>query len=157
MKFRVADLSDEVRRIDFAEPAASLNEQLARGSTATDQSFEGELVVGGELYRTGTDVHFRGDLSGTVLCSCSRCLEEFRWIVERPFRFVLVKTGAETDDDVGCDHYEGEEVDVAPLVLEQALLGLESATVCADSCRGLCSGCGANLNHEECSCSGSRH
>ena len=56
------------------------------------------------------------------------------------------------EDDEGVDHYSGEDLDLGPLVREQALLSLDSLPLCSEDCRGLCVGCGANLNREACSC-----
>ena len=154
MKVRVPDLTAEVREIDFSEPARSVNEWFSTRPELSDQKFGGDLTVRGEIYRTGTDVHFAGEVRGTLECSCCRCLAAFRRETSREFRFVIVKAdGArEIRDDAGCDHYSGDEVDLGPLVCEQALLGLDSVARCSESCRGLCSGCGANLNSESCAC-----
>ena len=155
VRIRVSDLGDEVRRIDFREPAEGLNETLDAVPGWTGQRFEGEAVVRGELYRTGTDVHFGGEIEVAVHCACARCLKEFLSPMGRSFRLVLLKaTGTEREDeeDVGCDRYEGEEIDLWPLAREQALLGLESRRICSESCKGLCVGCGADLNEGECGC-----
>jgi uncharacterized protein len=38
------------------------------------------------------------------------------------------------------------------LIEEQVLLALPTRPLCREDCRGLCSGCGVNLNSEECAC-----
>ncbi len=69
---------------------------------------------------------------------------------------MIVKAGlADTpDDDAGLDHYSGEELDLGPLVREQAVLALDDSAMCSDDCKGLCAGCGANRNREPCRCRG---
>ena len=54
--------------------------------------------------------------------------------------------------DTGLDHYDGEEIDLGRLATEQAVLGLDGTLLCSPDCRGLCSSCGTNLNHETCRC-----
>lgn len=154
MIVKVADLSDVVRRARYRESAAALNEILGRSSPRLDEQFEGDLDVDAELYRSGDDVFLQGRITGTVRCVCRRCLDEIHWPLERGFRFLLVKAGteAEPEDDAGLDHYSGDEIDISPLIREQALLALDESVLCSEDCKGLCAGCGANLNREPCTC-----
>ena len=56
-------------------------------------------------------------------------------------------------EDLEFSLYDGEEVEVSPLLREQLLLALPTRPLCQDECRGLCSQCGVNLNLKSCSCS----
>jgi uncharacterized protein len=38
------------------------------------------------------------------------------------------------------------------LARETFILNMPSKTLCREDCRGLCSGCGVNLNYEKCRC-----
>jgi uncharacterized protein len=73
-------------------------------------------------------------------------------------QFVLVPapTGAAdrelSADDLALSFYEGEEIDLSPLFTEQAILTLPTRALCGEECRGLCPECGANRNHETCTC-----
>jgi uncharacterized protein len=129
---------------------------MAASPGSEDQHFERDLVVSAEIYRSERDVHFAGTLEGVVRAACARCLDEFDRELTREFRFVILPKPAVSDDendDEGVDHYSGDELDLSPLVTEQALLALDLLPLCTEDCRGLCARCGANLNREECSCS----
>ena len=154
MKVSVADLSEEARRLDFIEPAALLTETVAAAPGGAEQRFDEDVAITAEIYRVGTDVYLSGHLAGQVRATCPRCLDEFCGPLERDFRFLLVRTdpAVEVEPDQGVDGYAGDEIDLGPLVREQVLLALDPAARCSESCRGLCSGCGANLNREPCSC-----
>ncbi len=154
MIVRVPDLKDEVRQVEFMEPAADLNTQIDAARGWNDQHFARDVAVVGELYRSGSDVHFQGSIEADVRAVCARCLDEFEWPLERPFRFVIVpgKPDDDSEDDEGVDHYCGDDLDLGPLVREQAMLALEVTLLCTPECRGLCAGCGANLNREACRC-----
>lgn len=154
MIVKVADLSDVVRRARYRESAGALNEILGRSSPGLDEQFEDDLDVDAELYRSGNDVYLQGRVTGSVRCACRRCLDEIHWPLAREFRFLLVKEGEETEleDDVGLDHYSGDEIDISPLIREEALLALDESVLCSEDCKGLCAGCGANLNREPCTC-----
>ena len=43
-------------------------------------------------------------------------------------------------------------IDLDALVFEQVLLQVPMKPLCAETCRGLCEQCGANLNAESCAC-----
>lgn len=45
-----------------------------------------------------------------------------------------------------------EQVDLEPLAREAVILALPQAPLCREDCRGLCAGCGADLNEGPCSC-----
>lgn len=154
MIVKVADLSEVVRHARFRESTGPLNEVIERSAGQGDGRFDGDLEVDAELYRSGTDVYLQGRLTGTVTGECRRCLDAVRWPLEREFRFLLVKESgeAEPEDDAGLDHYAGDDVDISPLIREQAMLALGDVGLCSEDCRGLCAGCGANLNREACTC-----
>jgi uncharacterized protein len=152
---RVPDLKEEVRQLEFFEPAAALNTRVAASPGADDQHFARDLAVVSEIYRSGHDVHFSGSIEGEVTAVCGRCLDEFERPLYRDFSFVILPraSAAEDDeDDDGVDHYSGDDLDLSPLVAEQALLALDSLPLCSPDCRGLCAGCGANRNREQCRC-----
>lgn len=155
MIIRVPDLKEEVRQLDFLEPATALNRLVDASPGADDQHFSRDLAVHAEIYRSEHDVHFSGSLEGAIRATCARCLEEFERPLQRDFRFVILPRAAASDDsedDEGVDHYSGDEIDLGPLVREQALLALDSLPLCSEDCRGLCARCGANLNQESCRC-----
>jgi uncharacterized protein len=53
---------------------------------------------------------------------------------------------------LALSYYEGEEIDLTPLVHEQIILALPTRPLCGEACRGLCPRCGANLNAAPCGC-----
>ena len=55
-------------------------------------------------------------------------------------------------DDLALSYYEGDEIDLTPLVHEQTILALPTRPLCRETCRGLCPRCGANLNSGACGC-----
>ena len=77
-----------------------------------------------------------------------------------PLPLVLVRRAAAAapragllrEEDIGLAYYEGEEIDLTPLVHEQALLALPTRPLCTEGCRGLCPRCGTNLNAGPCGC-----
>lgn len=158
MKLRLEDITAEAKELRFAEPQNDTNRALAQGS-AHEYEIEGPIAVEVSVYRAGTDIFFEGTLHASARAVCARCAEEFDIQVQHPFRFVLapksIGMGEETDlrtEDLEFSLYEGEEIDLGPLVREQLLLSLPMRPLCREDCRGLCPHCGINLNRATCEC-----
>src|SRR5439155_201081 len=101
------------------------------------------LDVRVEFYRAGLDVFFNGSLHGEVVGTCARCLEEYAFGLDHPFVFVLEPRAAApsesarlSSDDLALSYYEGDEIDLTPLVHEQIILALPTPPLCGDACRG---------------------
>lgn len=160
MKIPVDDIPQSPREINFSERIEELNEIYAKGS-ARDFRFPQSLHVVLEYYRSGKELFFHGRFEGSIAASCSRCLKDFSFNMDRPFEFVLIPDpatsarGAEelTRGDLGLSFYSTEEIDLSPLIMEQVMLALPTRPLCTEDCRGLCGSCGADLNHEACGCS----
>src|SRR5712664_2484129 len=157
MKIALDDIKATPKKLAYTEGVDELNARLERG--VHDYRVPRGLDVRVEYYRAGLDVFFHGSLHGDVLGTCARCLEEYAFGLDHPFVFVLTPraaAGAESAkllaDDLALSYYEGDEIDVTPLVHEQTILALPTRPLCDESCRGLCSRCGANLNAGPCDC-----
>lgn len=88
----------------------------------------------------GADLIVTGSASVPLATVCARCFDDVRVTVS-------VK-------DL-CFHFEKVkdlEVDLTEDVREELLLAVPSCFYCSPDCKGICPMCGANLNHEMCSC-----
>jgi uncharacterized protein len=112
------------------------------------------------LEKHGNDILVRGQLTGNLNLTCSRCLETFAAPVEGDFDLLLVPgplAAAGIDEelsqpDLDVDYYRGEVVDVESIIREQIILMIPLKPLCDENCRGLCPRCGANLNVTTCQC-----
>ncbi|MBE6989497.1 MAG: DUF177 domain-containing protein [Ruminococcaceae bacterium] len=87
----------------------------------------------------------------TLHAVCDRCLEEFDAPKSAPYSCVLAeeKQLEDSDDIILLEH---DEVDLADLARTAFILSMDTKILCSPNCKGLCSGCGANLNREPCRC-----
>lgn len=160
MKIPIDDIPQSPKEISFSERIEELNEIYAKGS-AGDFRFPPSLHVALAYYRSGRELFFHGRFEGSIGASCSRCLKDFWFKMDRPFEFMLIPEpatsarGAEelSRGDLGLSFYSTEEIDLSPLIMEQVMLALPTRPLCAEDCRGLCSRCGADLNLGACGCS----
>lgn len=93
------------------------------------------------LRRAGPSLVATGELAVRVQFWCSRCGEAFEMEVREP--------------SFSCAHEvpdTAEFVDLTGDIRESILLTFPAHPVCSETCKGLCSQCGANLNRESCDC-----
>lgn len=121
----------------------------------------GEVEADLTLHMVAEAVEVTGTVRATVECPCALCLEPVTTIVEEAV--MAVQAPVKQMDDLPDEHrlsegeldvdfFRGDEIDLTELVEEQALLMLPPTIVCREDCRGLCAGCGRNLNEEACAC-----
>ena len=86
------------------------------------------------------EIHFEMDLSDL----------EFR---EKSVDYACVlaeERQSDEDDDIVL--LESDEVDVTELARDAFILDMDTKFLCSEDCKGLCPGCGADLNRESCRC-----
>lgn len=116
-----------------------------------------------EIHRQADHVRVSGRVDLAVRLICGRCLADYPWDLEHRFETVLVpRTDQPSEDEIELEDseldyefFDGEVIDLELLVAEEVLLEVPLQTLCSEDCRGLCLGCGVDLNRETCRCSGS--
>jgi uncharacterized protein len=157
MKIALDQIRETPRALSYVEEVEDLNRELERG--AGDFRVPEGIAVEVSYHRAGLDVFVDGAVRATVRGTCARCLGEYTFPLAAPITLVLTpaaaatpRSGALREEDIGLAEYEGDEIDLTPLVHEQTLLALPTRALCTEQCRGLCSRCGANLNAGPCGC-----
>ncbi len=101
----------------------------------------GELVV-------------RGRVVGAVSQDCRRCLDRVERQVDVDITLLFVPSDLLEEDDSETYRLEmgDREIDFEPYVRDEVILAIPAFAECRSDCRGLCAGCGENLNESECKC-----
>jgi len=144
------------------------------GLTKDDAVVLGPLAVSLDLTNVEGLVAVTGVLEGTLARECVRCLKEY----EDPLAFSLraafipepksaprhpkrddprkarakvveVEPEEEPDDQY---QYQGNQLELAPMLREHVILSAPMQPLCGDDCLGLCPQCGKNLNEGSCLC-----
>ncbi|MFA5182933.1 MAG: DUF177 domain-containing protein [Syntrophales bacterium] len=123
-----------------------------------------EIHITCNIRKLQQSVFLNGTIETVIRLACSRCLETALLPVSTPFRYTLVPAKAEesreeielSEEDLEYGYYEGETVDCDPLIYEQIVLQIPIKVLCMEDCRGLCPGCGTNLNLGACNCPSDR-
>jgi len=123
------------------------------------------LSIGETKYRMATPIYIKlvlsqletyfyklqGHVEVELIMSCDRCMEEVNEVlsveIDKDFN-------VETDqvDQDFYDYLEGNLLDLEKMVLDEIYVNLPMKVLCKESCLGLCSSCGINLNQSACTC-----
>ena len=133
------------------------------GRIETDQAFsEGLALVSEEPLNVVLDSSWagagelvvRGGVVGTVSQDCRRCLDRVEREVDVDITLLFVPSDLLEEEDSETHRLElgVGEIDLEPYVREEVILAIPAFAECRNDCRGLCAGCGENLNESECKC-----
>ena len=113
--------------------------------------FTAPVKLSGRIFRNAEIVSVDAVISFTLDIICDRCAEKTKLDFQVPMNHILV---SEVNDEDNDDYIiiEDMKLDIEQLTLEDIYLALPSKFLCSDECRGVCSGCGVNLNSGSCSC-----
>ena len=156
MIIRVVDLHPEGMRIDRQLTLGPLGFEGDQELDVSDARLEVHVT------RHGEGMSCSGRLVALTHVPCSRCLEPYTMPVDRTFEVSYLPPPAPVPsepelqifrDDLDVSYLDAEGgLKVEDLAAEQIYLELPLKPLCSAECRGLCPGCGANLNHEPCTC-----
>jgi len=161
LKFRVEDIGREGQEQTFSREENWLEERLS-GEVQRSFRLTGPIQIRLHLSRSGETILMRSRVEARVEWACARCLTPFSRTLTSEFKtslkpnppFLPPDEVELNREDLETEFYEGEEIDVTPLVQDQILLTLPPKAICQEECRGLCPRCGQNLNRGNCQCSG---
>lgn len=133
---------------------------------ADPQAGEGVAELG--LYADGTHVFAAGTFKGFLTVACSRCVGPVKIDLDETLRVTFMPPGEmpQEDEEEAMDEegvevreedldvfpYDGDKIDLEPLLREQFVLAVPFAPLCAETCKGLCPQCGIDRNTGTCSC-----
>jgi len=155
---RVDDIPHEGFHLTTVWDSSSLVDILEAQTEPFTVSSPLELDI--SFSRSGSKIILEGSYTLQLQLSCARCLAEFPLPLAENFRYLLWprskdtsgKTGQGAGEDFEVVYYEGDHIDLRPLVREQIYLNMPGYPHCTENCKGLCPQCGANLNEAPCSC-----
>jgi len=161
MKINVITIPEEGLSVQFSLAGSLFPDLISKAGTGVGQAAFalGTVDVAGSIRRYGQSLSFTGRFSTVMATTCGRCLEDAQLPVAADFSYTLLPaTGTGKDEvelqteDLEIVYYDGEVIDLDPMIAEQIILQIPMKVLCGESCRGLCPQCGANLNMGGCDC-----
>jgi len=151
------------------------------GLTEDDAVLREPLSVSLDLMKADDMIAVTGVLEGTVIRQCVRCLKGYedalafslhaafaregkqaKGTVRQPKtteprkgRSASAKAEAEVEEENEGDDryfYQGDHVELAPMLREHIILAAPMQPLCRVDCAGLCARCGEDLNEGLCQC-----
>lgn len=136
-------------------PGASL--PFAFSMDLSDLDWNGEYPIPKPVDVEGTVRNMAGALVltcrlSTVLeLTCDRCTKPFSQEKAVSYETMLA-TELEQEDSDDIILLDNEELDAGELLRDVFILAMDSKHLCSEECKGLCYGCGVDLNVEQCRC-----
>jgi uncharacterized protein len=162
LKINISKIPEGGMSLRFERDGEWFRETL---SGATPPDFVPDRIeVACTASRMKENVFIEGTVSTAMDLPCCRCLEVIRLPLSSSFRYTFTPTPSRSQDEVELNaadldfaYYEGDIIDLDAVILDQILLQIPIKPLCAESCRGLCPSCGANLNVTACNCREEHH
>jgi len=163
MKLVISQLKDGENPLSLTSDSDAQMKTLSQELASEGIPSEGPLLFKGVLHKHEPDYYLQGHLTWKARLECSRCAEPFVSPLEYDFQVSLAhhthskkskieSVPAEDSEDLDLIFFEGNDLDLQPLLHEQFVLSLPFQSLCQENCKGICQHCGTNLNREECQC-----
>ena len=114
------------------------------------KSYLHPLHAEGRIYNEAGVLHLTGRVTADMLCICDRCGGEFESFKETELDAVLAEE--ENQDNPELFLISDDGIDLDDVISTCFILDMETKFLCREDCRGLCPGCGVNLNTGTCRC-----
>jgi uncharacterized protein len=164
---------------DIAAEGLSLSGEMTAeelGLSDADAIVKAPLAVTMDLAKADALITVTGVVEGMIVRQCVRCLREYddplafsiraayapeakaapkrpKRVDPKKTRLVPVEAGEESEEEPDDQyHYQGDHVELAPMVREHVILAAPMQPLCKEDCAGLCASCGKDLNEGPCHC-----
>ena len=105
------------------------------------------ISVNGTVTITGEhSAYLEGEVVFSVKGECTRCLKD----TEKEFALNF-QEGVESNNPDGYP-VKNDTVDLRPIVDDLIAINSPVTFLCSEDCKGICTGCGVNLNDDKCKC-----
>ena len=156
---KIDDIPDEGLALKWTEEKESLSAYLKTFSKI-DFDFETPLQSEAKILKVGQAVFIKGKVETSLRLQCVRCLGEFSYPLSSTFELTLhpLKETSLAEEielvkkEMESSFFEGGELHLSEIACEQIFLEIPYQPLCHEECKGLCPGCGKDLNLLSCEC-----
>jgi uncharacterized protein len=141
----IAEIKRGERHFSFHVPSV---EEIREGMSFPEgMKVEADVQTAGEDFCVDLNVSAEGEFT------CDRCGKSFRRGVEgRVHTLFSHEPGFRSDEEVRPVAASDRVLEIGRDTLDALVLALPVKFLCSETCKGLCSSCGADWNVETCSC-----
>lgn len=134
MKFSVRDITSKGVDIERKVPKEGI------GLSDEEVDIQSPLHVTAHLRRVDNTIFADTHLEAEFGFLCARCLENVQQRQSRDYEFTF-----EIEPTV-------EYIDLGEEIRQEIIVENPTRVLCKPDCKGICAGCGVNLNQEQCKC-----
>ncbi len=134
IKFSVRDVASKGLEINQIVPKEGI------GLSDEEIDLRSPITINVGIKRVDNHIIAHTKVSADHGYMCSRCLEDFHEVRRNEYYF---------DFEVNP---EVEYIDLGEEIRQEMILADPARILCKSDCKGICPGCGANLNKEKCKC-----
>lgn len=112
------------------------------------------VTVKGKIYSVSDKLFLSCDINTNLEVTCYRCLRPFFYAFQSSINVELISDELvnEEESDTEVFLYHDNILDFEEVIKEGIITNLPMKILCDESCQGLCSRCGKNLNEGSCKC-----
>lgn len=110
------------------------------------------VFVSGKVRNMAGALVLEAEAITTLHHICSRCLVPFEKELVVSFETLMATELADEASEDTILLLKGTTVDLDEVMTESIVLAMETKNLCSEDCKGICAGCGADLNVEPCRC-----
>jgi len=107
-----------------------------------------------ELDKIEKDFRARLNIKSKAKFECDRCLRDFdsEIDIEQEQIYRTGFTNQEAGEEIIALTVDANEIDFTDILNEMVILNHPIKNLCKEDCKGICAGCGVNLNENKCQC-----
>ena len=113
--------------------------------------FTTPVTVKGSIFNRAGIVEMQADVDCSLDICCDRCAKPFKYPFDLNIDHTLVSS-LENEDNDDLILIDDMNFNLDELVADDIFLNLPVKFLCKEDCKGICPGCGVNLNEGKCSC-----
>lgn len=110
------------------------------------------VLVTGQVRNMAGALVLEGTAATTLHLVCDRCAKPFTREKTVRLETLLAQELADERSDDEIVLLDGDEVDLDDVATTAFVLAMDSKNLCSEDCKGICPGCGVDLNVEACRC-----
>jgi uncharacterized protein len=132
----------QIKTYEIPETGMTLDEQLNPDGLelqTEDLKFTQPVSVKADLIRERDAIVVHVTAQGPMELVCRRCLKRYKQDFSNSF-------------DLGYSAASTKVLELTPDIRQEIMLHYPAQFLCQENCKGLCAGCGVNLNQEDCRC-----
>ncbi|MFC1563827.1 DUF177 domain-containing protein [candidate division KSB1 bacterium] len=148
MIIKLRGLDEGEHKFDFAESPADYS--------LDKENFEEDLISEVRIDVLGKNYYIKVTTDTNVKTECDRCLNDIALNLSINTSLVYTEDNSldpeHQQDDLLILPANCDTADLTDIIRQQIIVNLPMKILCNEECKGLCPGCGTDLNKKKCKC-----